>query len=44
MEAGALISELKRRRVIRALIGYGIVAFAVLQIIEPVMPGLSWRD
>ena len=28
MEAGALISELKRRRVIRALIGYGIAAFA----------------
>ena len=44
MEAGALIAELKRRRVIRALIGYGIAAFAVLQIIEPVMHGLRWRD
>ena len=44
MEAGALISELKRRRVIRALIGYGIAAFAVLQIIEPVMHGLHWPD
>ena len=44
MEAGALISELKRRRVIRALIAYGITAFAVLQIIEPVMHGLHWPD
>ena len=44
MEAGALISELKRRRVIRALVGYGIAAFAVLQIIEPVMHGLHWPD
>src|SRR5438477_1569618 len=33
--------ELKRRRVFRTLIGYGIVAFAVLQIIEPVMHGLN---
>ena len=33
--------ELKRRRVFRTLIGYGIVAFAVLQIIEPVMHGLD---
>jgi adenylate cyclase len=33
--------EMKRRRVFRALIGYGIVAFAVLQIIEPVMHGLK---
>ena len=44
MEAGALISELKRRRVIRALVGYGIAAFAVLQIIEPIMHGLHWPD
>jgi len=44
VEAGAFISELKRRRVIRALIGYGIAAFAVLQIIEPVMHGLHWPD
>jgi len=39
-----LIAELNRRRVFRALIGYGIVAFAVLQIIEPVMHGLHWPD
>jgi len=36
----ALIAELKRRRVFRAVVGYAIVAFAVLQIIEPVMHGL----
>jgi len=32
--------ELKRRRVIRALLGWGIFSFAVLQIYEPVMHGL----
>src|SRR5260370_20463222 len=32
---------MKRRRVFRALIGYGIVSSAVLQVIEPVMHGLS---
>jgi TolB-like protein/Tfp pilus assembly protein PilF len=35
-----LIAELKRRRVFRALAGYAIVAFAVLQVIEPVVHGL----
>src|SRR3954468_9648402 len=40
----SLIAEMKRRRVFRALIGYGIVAFAVLQIVEPVMHGLRWPD
>src|SRR5206468_10601473 len=44
VEAGSLVAELKRRRVFRALIGYGIAAFAVLQIIEPVMHGLHWSD
>ena len=44
MEAGALVTELKRRRVIRALVGYGIASFAVLQIIEPIMHGLHWPD
>ncbi|MGZ6124230.1 MAG: tetratricopeptide repeat protein, partial [Myxococcales bacterium] len=39
-----LFAELKRRRVFRALVGYGIAAFAVLQIIEPVMHGLHWPD
>jgi adenylate cyclase len=39
--AGAWFEEMKRRRVFRALLGYGIVSFAVLQIIEPVMHGLN---
>jgi TolB-like protein/tetratricopeptide (TPR) repeat protein len=39
-----LIAELNRRRIFRALIGYGIGAFALLQIIEPVMHGLHWPD
>ena len=32
-------AELKRRRVVRTLVGYGIASFAVLQIVEPVMHG-----
>ena len=40
----SLLVELKRRRVFRAMIGYGIAAFAVLQIVEPVMHGLHWPD
>jgi hypothetical protein len=39
-----LLAELKRRRVFRALVGYGIAAFAVLQIVEPVMHGLHWPE
>ncbi len=31
------VAELKRRRVIRALLGWGIVSFAILQVIEPVL-------
>jgi TolB-like protein len=38
---GSWLEEFKRRRVFRALVGYGIVAFSVLQIIEPVMHGLD---
>jgi hypothetical protein len=34
------INELRRRRVIRALVGWGIFAFAVLQVYEPLMHGL----
>src|SRR5215471_1164042 len=37
-------AELKRRRVFRALVGYGIAAFAVLQIIEPIMHGAHWPE
>src|SRR5712691_4585530 len=39
-----LLAELNRRRVFRALVVWGVVAFAVLQIIEPVMHGLHWPD
>src|SRR4051812_31654622 len=42
--AVALIAELKRRRVFRALVAYAIVAFAVLQVIEPVIHGLQLPD
>jgi TolB-like protein len=34
------VAELKRRRVIRTLLGWGIASFAVLQVYEPVMHGL----
>src|SRR5438477_7757637 len=45
MEVGiTLLEELKRRRVFRALVSYGIAPFAVLQIIEPVMHGLHWSE
>jgi TolB-like protein/Tfp pilus assembly protein PilF len=40
----ALLAELKRRRVFRALAAYAIVAFAVLQVVEPVMHGLRLPD
>jgi hypothetical protein len=32
-----LIAELRRRRVFRALVGWGIASFAVLQVVEPVL-------
>ncbi len=44
MKSASLIEELKRRRVFRAIIGYGVLAFAALQIIEPIMHGLHWPD
>src|ERR1700682_6361146 len=40
----SVFGEFKRRRVFRALVGYGIAAFAVLQIVEPIMHGLHWPD
>jgi adenylate cyclase len=36
----SLFQELKRRRVFRALLGYGIASFAILQVVEPIMHGL----
>jgi TolB-like protein/tetratricopeptide (TPR) repeat protein len=44
VDPAPLFGELKRRRVFRALVGYGIAAFAVLQIIEPIMHGLHWPE
>jgi adenylate cyclase len=41
VEQASWFEEMKRRRVFRALFGYGILSFAVLQIIEPVMHGLN---
>ncbi len=40
----SLVAELQRRRVFRALVGYGVASFAVLQIIEPIMHGLHWPE
>ena len=38
------VAEWRRRRVFRALVGYGIFAFAVLQVVEPVLHGLGLND
>src|SRR5262249_30732157 len=37
-------AELKRRRVFRALVAYGIASFAVLQVIEPIMRMAHWPE
>jgi len=39
--AAGWFEEMKQRRVFRAVIGYGIVSFGVLQVVEPIMHGLS---
>ena len=44
LDAASLIAELKRRRVFRVLVGYGIVTFAVLQVVEPIMHALHLPD
>ena len=40
----SLFDDLKQRRVFRTLAAYAVVAFAVLQGIEPVMHALHWPD
>ena len=40
----SLFHDLARRRVFRSLVAYGVVAFTVLQVIEPIMHGLHWPD
>ena len=44
MAVGDLIAELQRRRVFRVLVGYGVVSFAVLQVVEPIMHALHLPD
>ncbi|MFT3915278.1 MAG: hypothetical protein QM704_14510 [Anaeromyxobacteraceae bacterium] len=44
MNLSALVRELRRRRVFSALAGYGIAAFAILQVVEPVKNGLHLPD
>ncbi|HWE22843.1 MAG TPA: tetratricopeptide repeat protein [Myxococcales bacterium] len=41
VELSIWFKELKRRRVFRTLVAYAIAAFAILQVIEPVMHGLA---
>jgi serine/threonine-protein kinase len=41
---GGLFSEFRRRHIFRALVVYGIVAFAVLQVVQLAMRGLHWPD
>ncbi len=43
-ETPSLFEELRRRRVFRTLVSYGVFAFALLQVIEPLMHGLHWPD
>jgi len=44
VELRGLLVELKRRRVFRVLVGYGVVSFAVLQVIEPIQHALGLSD
>jgi TolB-like protein len=39
-----IYSELRRRRVLRALVGWAVVSFAVLQVVEPVVHALHLPD
>ena len=41
MDLAAWFQELRRRRVIRALLGWGLLSFAVLQVIEPLQHALG---
>ncbi len=39
-----MLEEFKQRRVFRALLAFGLVAFGLLQVVEPVMHGLELPD
>ena len=41
---GGLLAELRRRGVVRALVGYGLFAFAALQVAEPILHALHRPD
>jgi len=42
--AAGFVAELRRRGVLRAVLAYAVVAFAVLQVVEPVLHGLRLPD
>jgi TolB-like protein len=44
MDVVAWLKELRRRRVIRALLAWGLFSFAVLQVVEPVQHALGLAD
>jgi TolB-like protein/Flp pilus assembly protein TadD len=44
VDLSAWLQEFKRRRVFRALAGYGLISFALLQVAEPVIHGLNLPD
>ena len=44
MDLANWVNELRRRRVFRALVAWGVVAFAVLQVVEPVQHALRLPD
>jgi predicted Ser/Thr protein kinase len=41
---GQLLAEMRRRRVFRVMVGYGIFSFAALQVAEPIMHGAHLPD
>jgi adenylate cyclase len=44
MNLGRFLGELRRRRVLRVLAGYGLAAFAILQVAEPILHALRLQD
>jgi hypothetical protein len=44
VDLSAWLQEVRRRRIIHALLGWGLLSFAVLQIVEPVQHALRLSD
>ena len=44
MNLRRFLGELRRRRVLRVLVGYGLAAFAILQVAEPILHALHLED